>query len=81
MIYEQAEIIEPDVHINLRRDPKDNIFLDVAITGRAPYIVTEDNDLKDDSELKIRMRQEYGIQIVSLSEFLAILASGEQDRP
>lgn len=81
MIYEQAEIIEPDVHINLRRDPKDNIFLDVAITGRVPYIVTEDNDLKDDSEPKIRMRQEYGIQIVSLSEFLAILASGEQDRP
>lgn len=81
LIYEQAEIIEPDVHINLCRDPKDNIFLDVAITGSVPYIVTEDNDLKDDSELKIRMRQEYDIQIVSLSEFLAILASGEQDRP
>ncbi len=29
LIYEQAEIIEPDVHINPCRDPKDHIFLEL----------------------------------------------------
>jgi putative PIN family toxin of toxin-antitoxin system len=78
LIYEQAEVIEPTVKVTLCRDPKDNIFLNVAITGKVPYLVTEDNDLKDDQGLKERMQREYGVQIVGLSEFLSILASIER---
>jgi putative PIN family toxin of toxin-antitoxin system len=78
LIYEQAEVVEPTVNITLCRDPKDNIFLNVAVTGKVPYLVTEDNDLKDDRGLKEQMHTEYGVQIVGLSEFFSILASMER---
>jgi len=75
LIYEQAEIVEPTVHVTLCRDPKDDIFLDVAIAGEVPYLVTGDDDLKGDEILKTRMHDEYGVQIMGLPEFLDILAS------
>ncbi len=34
LIYERAEVVEPSAHVTLCRDPKDNIFLDVAIAGK-----------------------------------------------
>lgn len=74
LIYEQAEIVEPTIHVTLCRDPKDNIFLDVAIAGKVPY-VTGDDDLKGDQMLKAKMRDEYGVQIVGVPEFLILLKS------
>lgn len=74
LIYERAEIVVPDVKIDWCRDPKDNIFLEVAATGRVPFLVTGDNDLKGDEELKKRMYDEYGVRIVSAPEFLRILS-------
>ena len=53
------------------------MFLDVAITGRVPYLVTGDDDLKGDPVLKARMWDEYNVQIVSVPEFLTILVSSE----
>jgi predicted nucleic acid-binding protein len=53
----------------------DDIFLDAAIAGRAPYLVTGDDDLKGDQTLKTKMHDEYGVQIMGVREFLAILAS------
>jgi len=55
LIYEMAEMVEPTVHVTLCRDPKDDIFLDVAIAGRVPYLVTGDDDLKGDQTLKAKM--------------------------
>ena len=52
LIYEQGKVVEPSEHVNFCRDPKDNIFLDVAIAGQADYLVTEDDDLRGDEELK-----------------------------
>jgi len=75
LIYERAEMVEPSIHVTLCRDPKDDIFLDVAIAGKVPYLVTGDDDLKGDEELKTKMRDEYGVHIVSVPEFLAILSS------
>lgn len=72
-ISKRAEIVAPTIHVALCRDPKDDIFLDAAIAGKVPYIVTGDNDLKDDAILKAKMYQEYGIQIVGVPEFLTIL--------
>ena len=77
LIYEQAEIVEPTVHVAFCRDPKDNMFLDVAIAGQVPYLVTGDDDLKGDPVLKTRMQDAYGVQIVGVPEFLAVLASIE----
>lgn len=34
-----------DVRINNCRDPSDNKFLELAVSGQATYIVTGDNDL------------------------------------
>ena len=77
LIYELAEVIEPTVHVALCRDPKDDIFLDVTIAGQVPYLVTGDDDLRDDQTLKTKMRDEYGIQIMGVPEFLSVLASIE----
>ncbi len=75
LIYELAEMVEPTVHVALCRDPKDDIFLEAAIAGRVPYLVTGDDDLKGDQTLKTKMHDEYGVQIMEVREFLAILAS------
>ncbi|MCZ7574868.1 MAG: putative toxin-antitoxin system toxin component, PIN family [Ardenticatenaceae bacterium] len=75
LIYELAEVVEPTVHARLCRDPKDDIFLDVAIAGSVAYLVTGDDDLKDDQTLKAKMRDQYGVQIMGVPEFLAVLAS------
>jgi len=75
LLYERAEMVEPTIHVTLCRDPKDDIFLEVAIAGQVPYLVTGDDDLKGDEELKEKMRSEYGVRIVSVPEFLAILSS------
>jgi putative PIN family toxin of toxin-antitoxin system len=75
LIYELAEMVEPTVHVALCRDPKDDIFLDAAIAGGVHYLVTGDDDLKGDQTLKTKMRDEYGIQIMGVPKFLAVLAS------
>jgi len=75
LIYEMAEMVEPTVHVALCRDPKDDIFLDAAIAGRVHYLVTGDDDLKGDQTLKTKMRDEYGVQIMGVPKFLAVLAS------
>ncbi|MEJ5311010.1 MAG: putative toxin-antitoxin system toxin component, PIN family [Anaerolineae bacterium] len=70
LIYERAEVVAPTVHVTLCRDPKDDIFLDAAIAGRAQYLVTGDDDLKGDETLMAKMEQTYGIKIVSVLDFL-----------
>lgn len=80
LVYEHAEIIEPTTHVTLCRDSKDNMFLDVAITARADYLVTGDDDLKGDPFLKTRVRSEYGVQIVGVPEFLSILKTIQQEQ-
>ena len=41
----KAEIIEIIETINDCRDPKDNKFLELAVNGKADYLITGDNDL------------------------------------
>ena len=75
LIYERAEVVQTTTHVALCRDPKDNIFLDAAIAGRADYLVTGDNDLRGDRVLVKRMYNEHGVRIVGVPEFLAALVS------
>ncbi|MEW5717462.1 MAG: putative toxin-antitoxin system toxin component, PIN family [Chloroflexota bacterium] len=76
LIAEQGEIVEPVEHLEWCRDPKDNVFLDVAVAGKAAYLVTGDDDLKGDATLKTNLQRAYGVKIVSVPELLIIL-----DRP
>ena len=41
----RAVIIEPTETIRVCRDPKDDKFLELAVSGRATYIVSGDTDL------------------------------------
>ena len=40
-----GEAVEPIRHFALCRDPKDDIFLDIAVSGNADAIVSGDQDL------------------------------------
>lgn len=66
----QASIIEVNTSFGLcHRDPTDNIFVDCAILGRVQFLVSTDNDLIDNPQLK-RALFEYGIEIVDPLRFL-----------
>lgn len=41
----QSVLLETEEHIRACRDPKDNKFLDLAVTGKADYLVSGDDDL------------------------------------
>jgi putative PIN family toxin of toxin-antitoxin system len=60
-----AKLINPKILITACRDPKDNKFLELAISGRATYIITGDEDL-----LVLNPFQD--VSIVSASAFLNI---------
>lgn len=45
LIVRHGELITLTQHFTLCRDPKDDIFLDVAFAGHANVIVSGDNDL------------------------------------
>jgi putative PIN family toxin of toxin-antitoxin system len=58
-----SELVEILERVDLCRDEKDNKFLEVAINGRADYLITGDNDL-----LVLRPFQD--IKIMTVNEFL-----------
>ena len=66
----QANIVEVSTSFELcHRDPTDNIFMDCAILGRVQFLVSTDNDLIDDAELKQALF-EFGVEIVEPPDFL-----------
>lgn len=65
----EAELVEISTSITACRDPKDNKFLEVAVSGRATHIITGDDDL-----LVLNPFEETAI--VKPQEFLQTLANG-----
>jgi len=61
---EGATFIEPTEVIRACRDPKDDKFLELAVSGEADYVVTGDADLLDLNPFR-------DISIVTPAEFLA----------
>ena len=59
----ESELVEIVETIDLCRDEKDNKFLEVAINGKANYLITGDNDL-----LVLRPFQD--VKIMTINEFL-----------
>jgi putative PIN family toxin of toxin-antitoxin system len=59
----EAEWVEVDARITACRDPKDDKFLELAVSGRATHIVTGDADL-------IALHPFRGIEIVPPHRFL-----------
>jgi putative PIN family toxin of toxin-antitoxin system len=58
-----SELVEIIERVDLCRDKKDNKFLEVAINGKADYLITGDNDL-----LVLRPFQD--VKIMTFNEFL-----------
>ncbi|MBK9091584.1 MAG: putative toxin-antitoxin system toxin component, PIN family [Anaerolineae bacterium] len=70
LIVARSELVHPDVQIAACRDPKDDKFLEVAVTGQADVIVSGDEDL-------LTLTPFANIPIVSPARFLALLDRAE----
>jgi uncharacterized protein len=75
LLREHGEWVVINSHLALCRDPKDDIFLNLAIAAQAAYLVSEDNDLVADATLTATMLTNYQIQIVREAELVKALAS------
>ena len=65
VIVQASTIIEPDMKVDIvKKDPKDNIIIEAAITGNAKYIVT------GDARHLLPLKKVGNIKIVSVNEFL-----------
>lgn len=66
LIVARSELIRPSVQISACRDPKDDKFIEVAVTGKADVIVSGDDDL-------LTLAPYAGIPIVLPNQFLTML--------
>ena len=62
----RGELVMPSQKVSACRDPKDDIFLEAALEGKAEYIVSGDFDLLD-------MKSFENISMLRVAEFLARL--------
>ncbi len=75
LLRDHGEWVVINSHLALCRDPKDDVFLNLAIAAQAAYLVSEDNDLVADAALKATMLSDYRIEIVHEAELVKTLAS------
>lgn len=59
----ESELVEITETITICRDPKDNKFLELAVSGKANFIITGDQDL-------LVLNPFQGIEIITVNEFL-----------
>ena len=74
MIAARTLLVPVTGHIEVCRDPDDNVVLETAIVGGAGYLVTRDDDLKHAPAVTQFMRR-HGIRVMSVSRFLAIISA------
>jgi putative PIN family toxin of toxin-antitoxin system len=69
-LWEESEQVDIVERVTICRDPKDNQFLEVAINGRANYIITGDRDL-------LILQYFQGLEIITPAQFLETLSKSE----
>ena len=79
-LLQQASIVEITSLFELCRDPKDDMLIDCAVSGRVQFLVSSDNDLVDDAELKQALF-EFGVAIVEPPHFLEKILEAEINVP
>lgn len=68
----EAQWVDVDVKITACRDPKDNMFLELAVSGHATHLITGDSNL-------LALNPFQGIRILPPHSFLELpLAPGSQ---
>ena len=65
----QAEWIDINIQIRICRDPKDDKFLELAVSGAATHLVTGDQDL-------LALNPFQNVAIVSPGVFIRLYANG-----
>ena len=66
LIIENSIIVEPTTKLDvIKEDPDDNKFLEAGVTGKANFIISQDNHL-------LKLKEYQGIKIVSPEELLLI---------
>lgn len=73
MLAARSLLVPVTGHLEVCRDPDDNLVVETAIVGAAGYVVTRDDDLKRDPAVTRFMRRR-GIRVMSVSRFLAVIA-------
>ena len=68
LVYQKAIFVEPLFSLKLCRDKKDDKFVDCSILGRVQYLVSGDNDILSDENLK-RQLFEYGVEVMNALDF------------
>lgn len=63
LLSELAEIVSPDHKVNICRDVKDNMFLDLAISGNVDFLITRDEDL-------LMLGKFHNVNIIAPNQFL-----------
>ena len=77
LIAGRANVVQASGELKICRDPDDDEILEAAIRGKAPYLVTRDDDLKRDLDL-IKVARRYGVRVVSVRQFLRRLSRQRQ---
>ena len=65
--------VQIETHVELCRDPKDDLLLNLAIAAGARYLVSADKDLIDDDVLQETMEREYNVKVMDVPQFIASL--------
>ena len=63
LVYLRSTMVQPQQQIVVCRDPKDNMYLEVAVEGQADFVITGDSDL-------LILHPFRGIPIITPSAFL-----------
>jgi putative PIN family toxin of toxin-antitoxin system len=66
------ELAEVSGSVHLCRDPRDDMFIETAVAGRADVLVSRDDDLKRAPEVAAILA-EHGIRVLSVQQFLDLL--------
>ena len=65
-----SEVVEPQAKLAVSRDPKDDVFVETAMEGRADFLVSEDKDL-------LELDGYRGLRVVRCREFLELIEAQE----
>ena len=69
-------LLSPSGSLKICRDPNDNYLIELALLGKADYLVTEDKDFHDDQAI-VQFLDIHRIKLVTVSEFTQVLRSLE----
>ena len=73
LIAARATLAKTSGELHACRDPDDDEILEAAISGKAMYLVTRDDDLKRDLDI-IKIARHHRVRVVSVRQFLRRLS-------